>query len=500
MDGTPPTYDELIDLTRRQSRQIEELRAEVERLKAELEQSRRAGKRQAAPFSKGPPKAQPKRPGRKTEHAPSHRPAPPPEQVDRTVAVSLPPECPECHAPLDEAPVTVHDQYQIDLPEPRPVVTRFRVPVARCPACRRRVQGRHPEQTSDALGSAAVQYGPRLLGLAADLKHRLGVSYRKCSSVLLTLTGVVVASATLARSGHRLRRLAQPSYDRLVEAARKSASQHVDETGWKIGGRSAWLWVFADEHATLYRIRPSRAHVDETGWKIGGRSAWLWVFADEHATLYRIRPSRAHEVVVEVLGEEFGGVLVSDGFLAYDPLPFAKQKCLAHLLKSCREIEASKTRGAVRFSRRVAALLRKALALKRRRADLSPHGYAVARGRLHSELDRLLAGSLSDPDNARLAKRLRKHRAHLLNFLDHEGLDATNNLAEREIRPAVIARKLSAGNRTEAGAETHAVLASILRTCRRQGRDILASLTALLRHGPGYAMEFDHTPPAAPTR
>jgi transposase len=211
MDAKPPAYEELVDLTRRQARQIDELRAEVERLKAELEQSRRAGKRQAAPFSKGLPKADPKRPGCKSGHPPSHRPVPHPEQVDRTIEVPLPPDCPECHTPLGEAPVTIHDQYQIDLPEPKPVVTRFRVPVARCPACYRRVQGRHHEQTSDALGSAAVQYGPRLLGLAADLKHRLGVSYRNCSSVLLTLTGVVVASAALVRSGHRLRRLAQPS-------------------------------------------------------------------------------------------------------------------------------------------------------------------------------------------------------------------------------------------------------------------------------------------------
>jgi len=464
MDGTPPTYEELLDLTRRQARQIDELRAEVERLKAELEQSRRAGKRQAAPFSKGAPKAHPKRPGRKAGHPPSHRPAPSPEQVDRTVAVPLPPECPECRAPLDDAPVTVHDQYQIDLPEPKPVVTRFRVPVARCPACRRRVQGRHPEQTSDALGSAAVQYGPRLLGLAADLKHRLGVSYRKCSSVLLTLTGVVVASAALVRSSHRLRKLAQPSYDRLVEAARKSAVQHVDETGWKIGGRSAWLWVFADDHATLYRIRPSRAH----------------------------------EVVVELLGEEFGGVLVSDCFLAYDPLPFAKQKCLAHLLKTCGEFERSKTRGAVRFSRRLAALLRKAMALKRRRGTIGDRGYAVLRGKIHAELDRLSAGTYTDPDNARLAKRLRKHRAHLLRFLDHDGLDATNNLAEREIRPAVIARKLSAGNRTEAGAETHAVLASVLRTCSRQGRDILGVLGELLRRGPSHVIQLHPGDPAIP--
>ena len=272
----------------------------------------------------------------------------------------------------------------------------------------------------------------------------------------MTLTGLVVASAALVRSGHRLRRLARPSYDRLVEAARHSAVQHVDETGWKIGGRSAWLWVFADEHATLYRIRRSRGH----------------------------------EVVVEVLGEDYQGVLVSDCFLAYDPLNFTKSKCSAHLLKRCSEVEQSKTRGAVRFSRRVAALLRRAMALKRRRGTISDHGYAVLRGKVHAELDRLLAGTYTDPDNARLAKLLRKHRDSVLRFLDHDGVDATNNLAEREGRPAVIARKLSAGNRTEAGAETHAVLASVFRTYRRQGRDILEAVVALLRHGPGHVVRL----------
>jgi transposase len=460
MDGNATTHEELLDLVRRQASTIEELRAEVERLKSELEQSRRAGKRQAAPFSKGPPTEHPKRPGRQPGHAPSHRPPPPPEQVDRTIAVALPTECPECHAPLDDVPVTLHDQYQIDLPEPEPIATRFRVPVVRCPACFRRVQGRHHEQTSDALGAAAVQFGPRLLGFAADLKHRVGASYRKCASILLTVTGLVVSAASLVRSSQRLGRLAWPSYEALVEAARHSAVQHVDETGWKIGGRSAWLWVFADAHATLYRIRHSRGH----------------------------------EVVVEVLGEDYKGVLVSDCFLAYDPLNFAKSKCAAHLLKRCSEVEQSKSRGAVRFSRRVAALLRRAMALKRRRGTISDHGYAVLRGKLHAELDRLLAGTYTDPDNARLAKLLRKHRGSILGFLDHDGVAATNNLAEQEVRPAVIARKLSAGNRTEAGAEAHAVLASLLRTYRRQGRSILEGLTALLRHGPGHVLAFDHIP------
>ncbi len=129
-------------------------------------------------------------------------------------------------------------------------------------------------------------------------------------------------------------------------------------------------------------------HVDETGGTSGGRSAWLGVFAAAHATLYRIRRSRGHEVVVEVLGEDSPGVLVSACFLASDPLNFAKSKCSAHLLKRCSEVEQSKTRGAVRFSRRVAALWRRAMALKRRRGTIGDHGYAVLRGKIHAELDR----------------------------------------------------------------------------------------------------------------
>ena len=88
----------------------------------------------------------------------------------------------------------------------------------------------------------------------------------------------------------------------------------------------------------------------------------------------------------------------------------------------------------------------------------------------------------------------------VLRFLDHDEVDATNNLAEREGRPAVIARKLSAGNRTEEGAETHAVLASVFRTYRRQGRDILGAVVEMLRRGPGHVLEFDHTVAPVPAQ
>ena len=142
-------------------------------------------------------------------------------------------------------------------------------------------------------------------------------------------------------------------------------------------------------------------------------------------------------------------------------------------------MEQGKTRGEVRLSRRAAAAaLRKEMAPERRRGTIGARRYAVLRGKIHAELDRLLSGTYTDPANARLAKLLRKHRDSVLTFLDHDAVGATNHLAGREVRPAVIARKVSAGNRTEAGAETHAVLASVLRTLRRQGRPILDRATS----------------------
>lgn len=151
----------------------------------------------------------------------------------------LPIHCTDCGGLILGQPIDWHDQYQVDLPPPKPSVTRFRIPAVACPRCGRRVQGRHPDQTSDAVEAAAVQLGPHLLALAADLKHRLGLSYRKAAEVIRTLTGEAVSPGGMARSGRRLRELARPTYQSLVEHIRAAPAKHVDETGWRVGGRSA---------------------------------------------------------------------------------------------------------------------------------------------------------------------------------------------------------------------------------------------------------------------
>ena len=202
--------------------------------------------------------------------------------------------------------------------------------------------------------------------------------------------------------------------------------------------------------------------------------------------MYTIRRSRGHEVVLDILGTEFAGILNTDCFLAYDANALAdwlKQKCVGHLLRNLSEIEASKTRGAVRFARNVTQLLQDALRLKAGKGDLPPTAFVEQSAALEERLDTLCheRRRFTDPDNARFAKRLRKHREHLLRFLYVDELDATNNLAERQLRPGVIICKTTGCNRTDEGAEAHAVLASVLTTCHQRTIPILDFLTELQR-------------------
>ena len=209
--------------------------AELERL---LEESRRGGKRQAAPFSKGEPSQSPARPGRKRgkghgRHG--HRRAL--GDPDRTVEAPLPGCCPDCGGAvvLDR----VAEQWQVDLPErPAPVVTRFDVAVGHCSGCGRRVQGRHPEQASEALGAAGSQVGPVAKGWAAWLHYGLGLSFAKCAALLARL-GIDVTAGALCQAAQTTGTALVPVHAEIVRRINDSPAVVMDETGWRVGGLSA---------------------------------------------------------------------------------------------------------------------------------------------------------------------------------------------------------------------------------------------------------------------
>jgi hypothetical protein len=190
---------------RKRDRTISAQAERVKELEAELEEPHRAGKRQASPFSKGEPEPGPKRPGRKSGDAHGrhgHRMAPA-EPPDRELGASLPSCCPDCGGEVEHEKDA--EQWQVDIGEPKPVTTRSRVPVGRCKRCGRRLQGRHPEQTSDALGAAGSQVGPTAKGWANFLHYNLGLSWAKVSR-LLTRLGVPSCNAPTQSLSHDIGR------------------------------------------------------------------------------------------------------------------------------------------------------------------------------------------------------------------------------------------------------------------------------------------------------
>lgn len=411
-------------------KQIGELREENRRLKEQLARAERAAHVQAAPFRRPREKRQsaPRKPGRPKGHPAAFRPAP--EQVDEEVTAPLE-QCPQCGGPVEQVrPVT-----QI-IEDIRVCVHRVQLTThtGHCAQCGR-VRSTHPTQVSTAQGAAGNQIGARALGLAAYLNKDLKLTLRKTCALLrqlgLSLTPGGLTHA-LARLGDRL---AEP-FGQLQQELRASPAVHADETGWWLEGRSAWLWDFTTPNLTLFTI-----------------------------------DNRSQEVIRRVLGDDYAGVLISDCLASYNPHPGRKSKCVAHHLKAIQSAR-ERTPGSD-YLREMWLFWIAALKLHPRRKRLDPERYTAHVANLEHWLDQLLADPRDDPDEQRIANRFRKQRPHLLTFLHVPGVDPTNNLAERQLRPAVIARKLSAGNKTDRGRQTFEILASLAATCYQRQADFV---------------------------
>ena len=309
LDRAQREVERLRKQSERLQKENERLKEETQRLRRELEAALRATKRQAAPHSRGEPQASPKRPGRKSGRDYGRQACRPiPSRVDEQITVPLPETCPHCGGGVE--PEGREAQYQEDIVR-RTVVRRFDIAVGRCRACTRRVRGRHPWQTSDAVGVAGVQLGPEALTLAAILNKQMGLSLGHTRQVLSYGFGLGVSRGGLYRALARMAGQAASTYAGLVEAARQSAVNGVDETGWKVGGRLQWLHVAVSAQVTVYAILPGRGY----------------------------------EQSAVILGADYDGFLVHDGWAPYYRFRLAfHQSCLAHLLKRCREMRRSPRR------------------------------------------------------------------------------------------------------------------------------------------------------------
>ena len=424
----------------------ERLRQENEKLKRQLEEAQRSNKRQAAPFSRGRRKSKSKRPGRKPGAAYGRRYSKAiPQQVDEVIAVPLPTHC-SCGGRVEEEKVEAQFQQEVVR---KTIWRRFDIAIGHCRKCHRRVQGRDPRQTSDALGAAAVQLGSDALALAVKMNKGLGMPHGDVAAVLRDSFGLRVHRSTICRAVERVARRGEATWHALRDAARRSGVNAIDETGWNVEAQLRWLWVVVSEQVTFCDILPGRG------------------FAE----------------AASILGADYDGWLTHDGWAVYYKfLRAGHQSCISHLVRRCRDMAAVCSPAAARFPLQVKAILEKGLGLRDRyqKQAISCHGLWTATGQLEAELDRLLARPYRDSANRRLAKHLSRERPYLFTFLYCPGLDATNNAAERALRPLVVARKNWGGNRTERGARAQAVLSSILASARQQGKNSLDVLIELL--------------------
>lgn len=409
-----------------------------------------------APYQKPSPKRRgKKKPGRKNGHPGARRNVPEYIHHQKEHRAN---RCPDCGGPLTRCNDT-RTRYTEDIPHIKPEVTEHTIHRDWCGNCRKRVEPTVP----DALPGAAL--GNHVLGLSAWLHYALGNTLSQIVEVFNFHLQMKVTPGGLVHMWYRLQEIFFPWYEQIQQEALNSAVLHADETGWRVNGKTQWLWSFSTTLLTYFMIDRSR-----------GSPALLKFFV-----------------------QEFAGTLVSDFWGAYNAVVCAlRQTCLVHLLRDLEQVEKYKSPGKnwAAFAKKLRRLLADAIRLWRKSDELSSENFASRRHRLTARLVELIQTDWKDSQVARLIKRLRRHQNDLFTFLDQPGVPFDNNHAERSLRPAVIIRKNSYGNRSDLGAEAQAVLMSIFRTLKQRGHDPIKTITEAIAN----YLQTGQLPPLPPPK
>lgn len=437
---------------------LAEVEVRLEAALAEIDRLKRQGKRQAAPFSTGERVAKPKKPGRKPGQGKfTRRQAPPPEkyttEVHVPVAETVCADCGSGLTPDGSETVTVTDlPPQVEL-----VITAYHLQRCQCAACGQRFRATHPAVPVDQRGATAHRVGPRLLALAHWLHYQVGVPVRKVPLVMATIYGVAITQGALTQDAlRRARGKVGEAYQELRQQIAQEPTVGTDDTGWKVGGATAFLMGFF----TVLR------------------------------SVFQIRARHRNDEVREVIPGDYAGTLGTDRGRSYDAKALAgvkQQKCLAHIQRSLTEaLEGQRGRGRS-FCLHLKKLLREANALWEAYHAGTAENFEAERDRiLQAVTEHLRPRKIGGEANRRLLSELgwQHDQGHLLRFLKDPTLEPTNNRSERGLRPAVIARKVSQCSKTWEGAHAHAVFMSLFCTLRQQGApSVLTAMVEVFRTG-----------------
>ena len=438
-------------LTREQADALHALGAEAVALFA-LAVTEHMARLQSAPASPSTPSAQipvyekpttdkrrRKKPGARDGHKGARRKAP--EKIDARVDHRLE-VCPCCGGELQRCK-RQRSRIIEDIPEEiTPVVTEHTIHRDYCPSCKKHVEPVVP----DAMPNATL--GHNVIALSSWFHYGLGITIGQVRDILAFHLHTDITAGGLLDGWGRLAEALFPWYEQIAADARNSAVLHADETGWRVDGQTYWLWCFCNHRSCYYLIDPSRG------------SAALQKF----------------------FTEAFKGTLVTDFWAAYDSVGVGdNQKCLPHLLRELLKVdEHNEGVEWQSFSKQLKRLIRDGIRLRKRK-DFTPERYAGRIKLIHRRLCKLADATYHDADASRLGNRISKYRDQLFTFLDTPGVPSDNNHAERQIRPAVIIRKNSLCNRSEAGAAKQAILMSVYRTLKLRGLDATQAIATALQ-------------------
>jgi transposase len=431
---------------------IEELETRVATLEAMVqalqEQLNQTSRNSSRPPSSDPPQSQrprrprgTRRPGGQPGHRGHTRTLIPVEEVDEVVAIK-PDQCRGCHAPLSGDDPTPFRHQVLEIPPITPVVTEYQWHQLVCPACGETTRAPWPA------GVPSGTYGPRVHATVALCTGAYRLSKRTTVQVMDDLFGVPMSVGTISQS---------------EKATTAVVSAPVEEARGAVATQAV-------------------AHLDETSWRQGGKRAWLWVAVTSLVTVFVVRLSRGGQVARELLGEGFSGILVTDRYSAYHWYPVRwRQLCWSHVL---RDFEAMRGRGGA--AEEIGdALLEQAHQMftwwhRVREGTLARSTFRSYMTPLRREVERLLeAGSQCGvAKTAGTCREILKRREALWTFVQVEGVEPTNNTAERSIRPGVQWRKGSFGTQSEDGSRFVESMMTVVATLKQQKRNVLDYLTA----------------------
>ena len=450
---------ELVALVKQLLQRVETLEVENASLKEQL----RASKRATAPFSKGRPNPAPKKPGRRAGEGRFERRAMPvPGPVDRVEEIHVPldsPDCPRCGASLEvvEQTASVEDT----LPQPVRSIRLLHVEHGRCHVCGWTGRGRHSGLAAGQHGATAHRIGPHVMAQALALHYHFGLPLSKVPAVIAAATGIRLTQSALTQAAAGLAAeggVVHTAYQELRAAVPASAVVNTDDTGWRIGGAGAFLMGFFTPLLAVFQIR----------WQ------------------------HRHQEVVEVLTTCFEGLLGTDRGTSYEAEALdgiEQQKCLSHLLKTLSTVEETRSRRALTFTRELKETLREGIKVWQEYRDgtCGMNAYRERGARIRRRLDHQLRDRrLKDADHQRLLDGIgRQHdRGRVLLFLEHPEIEPTNNRAERGLRGAVIARKVSHCSKNEVGARTYEAMKSVTATLALRGHSVAKALADLIQGMP----------------